>query len=130
MWHYSLIMYSLTNKNNYKFGCLQIIKVREDSIAPVRTIIEQYGTLSESGYACSGVEPDYVREHVCAQCTLYVPDTPLYPTLYTLISDLACVYAGTGSVEEIEESHQRTTQEVWRALHHHSREQQEAQAQA
>ena len=46
MWHYSLIMYSLTNKNNYKFGCLQNIKVREDSIAPVRTIIEQYGTLS------------------------------------------------------------------------------------
>ena len=38
MWHYSLIMYSLTNKNNYKFGCLQNIKVREDSIAPVRTI--------------------------------------------------------------------------------------------
>ena len=83
MWHYSLIMYSLTNKTNYKFGCLQNIKVREDSIPPVRTIIEEYGTLSESGYACSGVEPDYVREHVC-MCPMHPVCTRYPPIPYTL----------------------------------------------
>jgi hypothetical protein len=77
MWKYSLIMYALTKKTNYKFGCLQNIKVREDSIAPVRTLIEKYGTLSETGFPCSGVEPDYVREHVTTQ----PPPLPMSPPI-------------------------------------------------
>ena len=64
MWRYSLIMYSLTNKNIYKFGTLQNIKEREDVVPMVRTAIEQYGTLSESGRPCSGIELDFAREHV------------------------------------------------------------------
>ena len=64
MWRYSLIMYSLTNKNIYKFGTLQNIKGREDVVPMVRTAIEQYGTLSESGRPCSGIELDFAREHV------------------------------------------------------------------
>ena len=66
MWRYSLVMYALTNKNIYKFGCIQNIKAREDCVPMVRTAIEEYGTLSESGRPCSGIELDFTREHVSA----------------------------------------------------------------
>ena len=66
MWKYSLMMYARTNKNTYKKGCLQNLKILLDSEPNVRRVCEKYRTYSEYGRPCSGGEVDMLKERVSA----------------------------------------------------------------
>ena len=64
MWHYSLLMYGVTNKNQYKKGCLQVMKVLHDSEANVRMILDDFRTYRECLGFCNGGELDMMIERV------------------------------------------------------------------
>jgi hypothetical protein len=66
MWRYSLMMYARTNKNTYKKGCLQNLKILLDCEPNVRKVFERYRTYSEYGRPCSGGEIDMLKERVRA----------------------------------------------------------------
>ena len=64
MWRYSLMMYSRTNKNTYKKGYLQNLKILLDCEPNVRKILTRWRTYSEHGFPCSGGELDLMEERV------------------------------------------------------------------
>jgi hypothetical protein len=65
MWHYSLVMYGITGKNQYKKGCLQVMKVLHDSWPCIRKILTVFRTYSESSTRkCARQELDMLIEKV------------------------------------------------------------------
>jgi hypothetical protein len=64
MWKYSLMMYADTGKNQYKKGCLMVLKILHDSEPKVQKILEHARIYSESGRPCSGMELDMMEERV------------------------------------------------------------------
>lgn len=64
MWRFSLRVYAHTNKNNYKKGCVQQLKIENDSEDRVRRVMRNHRTCNDTGKPCAGTALDYRNEKV------------------------------------------------------------------
>ena len=64
MWRYSCMMYSMSNKFQYRTLCLMNSKLLEDCEPNVRALVKKWRTYTAHGRPCSGGELDMLRERV------------------------------------------------------------------
>ena len=64
MWRFSLRVYAQTNKTNYKKGCIQQMRVLNDSEPRVRALAVHHRTCNDTGRPCAGTALDYKNEKV------------------------------------------------------------------
>ena len=63
-WKYSLLVFNVTNKDQYRKGCLQNGAVLFDAEPNIRNIIRHCRFVSETGHWCTGTALDYAVETV------------------------------------------------------------------
>jgi hypothetical protein len=63
-WKYSLLVFNVTNKDQYRKGALQNGAVLFDSEPNIRNIIRHCRFVSETGHGCTGTALNYAVETV------------------------------------------------------------------
>jgi len=76
VWKYSLLVFNVTNKEQYRKGVLQDGLSLFDTEPNIRNIIRHCRFVSESGNPCTGVALDYAVELVCKTYVIPIETLP------------------------------------------------------